>query len=70
MTFEELATARAFPSKPRYGPKEVSELLGVTRVTINAWCREGRLNGLKAGKHWKYITGDSLKAFVEGCTSV
>jgi excisionase family DNA binding protein len=65
MTFEELITARAVPDKPLYSPQEVSELLCISRVTLRAWCRRGRLDGLKAGKHWKFVTRESLKVFVE-----
>lgn len=66
MDFDHLLAAKGMPDKPRYHPQEASDLLGVTRTTINAWCRSGRLVGLKAGKHWKCITRESLKAVVEG----
>jgi len=65
MTLDELAQAKSLPDKPLYHPKEAAILLGVTQTTISAWLREGRLDGLKAGKHWKYVTRASLKAFVE-----
>jgi len=70
MTFEELAQAKSLPDQPLYHPKEAALLLGVTQTTISTWCRGGRLDGLKAGKHWKYVTRASLKGFVEGAASV
>ena len=66
MDFDHLLAAKEMPDNPLYHPQEAADLLGVTRTTINCWCRSGRLVGLKAGKHWKCITRDSLKAFVEG----
>jgi excisionase family DNA binding protein len=70
MTFEELTKAKSLPDQPLYHPREAAALLGVTQTTISAWCREGRLNGFKAGKHWKYVTRASLKAFVKGAPHV
>jgi excisionase family DNA binding protein len=70
LTFTELTQAMSLPDKPLYSPNEAADLLGVTRTTISAWLREGRLDGLKAGKHWKQVTRTSLKAFVEGAPSV
>lgn len=70
MLFTELLTAKGMPDEPLYHPKEAASLLGITQTTINAWLREGRLDGLKAGKHWKFVTRASLQALVEEVPSV
>ena len=35
------------------GPEEVARRMGVAKVTIWRWCREGRLPCIKAGKGWR-----------------
>ena len=70
MLYEDLIAAKGLPDKPLYHPSEAAALLGVTRSTINSWCRENRLAGFKAGKHWKFVTRDSLRAFVEAVPNV
>lgn len=35
------------------GVEEVAGYLGVGRITVYRWCREGRLPCLKVGKHWR-----------------
>ena len=42
---------------------EVSERLGVGRVTIYRWCREGRLPCMKVGKSWR-IRREALEDFL------
>ena len=44
-------------------PEEVAEYLGVGLVTVYRWCREGRLSGLKIGKHWR-IHREALEDFL------
>jgi len=70
VVLEEILAAKTLPDKPLYHPKEAAELLGVTQTSINTWCREGRLDGFKAGKHWKYVTRESLRVFVEEVSNV
>ena len=70
MTIEDLISAKGLPDQTLYHPKEAAALLGVSQSTINAWCREGRLDGFKAGKHWKHVTRASIKTFVEGGSNV
>lgn len=43
--------------------EDVSEHLGVGRVTIYRWCREGRLPCMKVGKSWR-IRRDALEDFL------
>ncbi len=39
--------------KDLLGVEEVAEYLGVGKVTVWRWCREGRLRCLKVGKLWR-----------------
>lgn len=41
---------------------ELSNKLGVTKITIRTYLREGRLIGKKVGGNW-YVSEDSLKQF-------
>lgn len=41
---------------------ELSGKLGVTKITIRSYLREGRLIGKKVGGNW-YVSEDSLKQF-------
>ncbi|BDU78417.1 helix-turn-helix domain-containing protein [Mesoterricola sediminis] len=70
MLFNDLLSAKGLPDEPLYHPKEAAQLLGVTQTTINAWLRDGRLDGFKAGKHWKYVSRQSLQVLVEGVPRV
>jgi excisionase family DNA binding protein len=45
--------------------EDVSERLGVGRVTIYRWCREGRLPCLKVGRGWR-IRREALEDFLRG----
>lgn len=44
-------------------PEEVAKRLRVTRRTIYAWLKIGRLRGLRAGKGWRIAPAD-LEAFL------
>ena len=44
---------------------EVAERLRVTRTTVYAWLKSGRLRGLRAGKAWRIRTKD-LESFMRG----
>lgn len=45
------------------GVEEVAEYLGVGRVTVYRWCREGRLPCLKLGKSWR-VRSEALEDFL------
>ena len=50
---------------------EIAKELGVTRITVGTWIREGRLNAFKAGKSPNsayLITVDEFERFKEGYT--
>jgi excisionase family DNA binding protein len=44
-------------------PEEVATRLRVTRRTVYAWLKSGRLRGLRAGKGWRIRPAD-LEAFL------
>lgn len=46
------------------GVEEVAGYLGVGRVTVYRWCREGRLPCLKVGKSWR-IRREALEDFLK-----
>jgi excisionase family DNA binding protein len=48
-------------------PEEVAERLRVTRVTVYAWLKMGKLAGERAGKGWR-IRPEAIEAFVEQST--
>jgi excisionase family DNA binding protein len=43
---------------------EVAEYLGVEQTTVQRWCREGSLPGMKIGKEWR-IRREALERFLE-----
>jgi excisionase family DNA binding protein len=45
-------------------PEEVAERLRVSRPTVYAWLKMGRLQGLRAGKVWRIRPAD-LEAFLQ-----
>lgn len=45
------------------GPEEVAGRVGVAKVTIWRWCREGRLPCIKAGKGWR-VRRSALEDFL------
>lgn len=47
-----------------YTPEEVAASLRVTRRTVYAWLKSGRLEGCRAGRSWR-IKEDALDAFLE-----
>ncbi len=51
-------------NKDLMGVEEVAGYLGVGRVTVYRWCREGRLPCLKVGKSWRVRRG-ALAAFLK-----
>ena len=44
--------------------EEVADYLGVGPVTVYRWCKEGRLQGIKLGKHWR-IRREALEDFLK-----
>ncbi len=50
--------------KDLMGVEEVAGYLGVGRVTVYRWCREGRLPCLKVGKSWRVRRG-ALEDFLK-----
>ena len=48
-------------------PGEVAECLRVTRVTVYAWLKMGKLAGERAGKGWR-IRPEAVEAFVQQST--
>ena len=51
-------------NKDLMGVEEVAGYLGVGRVTVYRWCREGRLPCLKVGKSWRVRRG-ALEDFLK-----
>jgi excisionase family DNA binding protein len=45
-----------------YSLKELSENLGVTKVTLRSYLRKGKIAGRKMGTNW-YVTEESLREF-------
>ena len=46
-----------------YSVKEISELLGITQVTIREYIKQGKLRAKKIAGEWR-ITGDALRDFL------
>ena len=51
-------------NKDLMGVEEVAGYLGVGRVTVYRWCREGRLPCLKVGKSWR-VRREALEDFLK-----
>ncbi|NLD23368.1 MAG: helix-turn-helix domain-containing protein [Bacteroidales bacterium] len=47
-----------------YTVKEVSEMLGVSPLTLGRWLRNKELIGTKIGKQWR-VTDSDLQAFID-----
>lgn len=47
-----------------YTVQEVSEVLGVSPLTLGKWLRAKKIVGTKMGKLWR-ITESDLQAFIE-----
>ena len=48
-----------------YTTKEISDILGLTPITLREYIKGGRLKGQKVGGKW-YLTEDSLRDFFNG----
>ncbi len=51
-----------------YNLAEISEVLGITRGTLLACIKDGRLKGIKIANRWR-VTEENLKAFANGETA-
>lgn len=47
-----------------YSVDDLHELLGMSKMTIRAYLREGRLKGKKLGVQW-YVTEDAIRDYFE-----
>jgi len=56
--------ARPELKEPLLTPEEVADHLRVSRPTVYAWLKMGRLRGLRAGKVWRIRPAD-LEAFLQ-----
>lgn len=54
--------AKKIGSLTLYTVDDLHELLGVSKMTIRAYLREGRLKGRKLGVQW-YVSEDALKEY-------
>jgi len=46
-----------------YSLEELSKKLGIHLVTLQRYCRQGKLKAQKIGKSWQ-VSGENLKAFI------
>lgn len=47
-----------------YSVDDLHEMLGISKLTIRSYLREGKLKGRKLGVQW-YITEESIRAYFE-----
>ncbi len=47
-----------------YSVDDLHEMLGVSKMTIRAYLREGRLKGRKLGVQW-YVTEEAIKSYFD-----
>lgn len=46
-------------------PEEAAAYLGVSKQTVRAWCRAGKLRGAKLGHHTVRISTSSIEQMLE-----
>jgi len=46
-----------------YDLQELSKKLGLHLVTLQRYCRQGKIRAQKIGRGWQ-VSGDNLKAFI------
>lgn len=51
-----------------YDVEDLVKLLGITRVSVQRYLREGKIRGIKIGRRW-HVTEGNLKAFLSGETT-
>lgn len=56
--------AKKIGSLTLYTVDDLHELLGISKMTIRAYLREGRLKGRKLGVQW-YVSEDALKEYFD-----
>ena len=56
--------AKKIGSLTLYTVDDLHELIGVSKMTIRAYLREGRLKGRKLGVQW-YVSEDALKEYFD-----
>ncbi len=50
-----------------YEVEDLVKMMKLSRVSVQAYLRTGRMKGVKIGKRW-HITDENLKAFLSGDT--
>ena len=50
-----------------YEVEDLVKMLKLSRVSVQAYLRTGRMKGVKIGKRW-HVTDENLKAFLSGDT--
>ena len=50
-----------------YEVEDLVKMLNLSRVSVQAYLRAGRMKGVKIGKRW-HVTDENLKAFLSGET--
>src|SRR5690554_4536142 len=55
---------RKIGSLTLYSIDDLSELLGISKLTLRAYLREGRIRGRKLGVSW-YVTEDAIREYFD-----
>jgi excisionase family DNA binding protein len=55
---------RKIGSLTLYSVDDLHEMLGVSKLTLRAYIREGKIKGRKLGVSW-YVTEDAIRAYFE-----
>jgi hypothetical protein len=50
-----------------YEVEDLVKMLKLSRVSVQAYLRTGRMKGVKIGKRW-HVTDENLKSFLSGDT--
>ncbi|MBM3257575.1 MAG: helix-turn-helix domain-containing protein [Candidatus Liptonbacteria bacterium] len=48
-----------------YSTEKLARFFGVTKETIQDWCKRGKLPGFKIGKEWK-VRAKDIERLIEG----
>lgn len=59
---------RKIGSLTLYSVDDLHEMLGVSKMTLRAYLREGRLKGRKLGVQW-YVTEDAIRSYFDESVS-
>src|SRR5699024_8403745 len=60
--------SREIGSLTLYSVEDLHQQLGISKMTIRAYLRDGKITGRKLGVKW-YVTESALKAYFEGGAS-